>query len=601
MTTIPWARGGWWHDYVCPSHGTELRPPTAAGYYPCPHGCQLSGEPYASAWTVLEHQAMAREMRLRARRYRAAADPVDLDRAVELLNAYARLYAEVAVSGWSERAQGWMLRGKLFSQALTEALWGVQVADAVAVLAGVATARHRLDDESVHGLLRALRTTVSDARRLLVDERGELRSNYTAWLDCAGASVARALVALGEPDDPEAWHQAAHEQLRAAVSDDGWEWEAATYYHLFVLRAHLLALHGTDPAGLPPDVIDRLAGMVQVLVSLAAPDGELPMLHDGPYRRDGALLELIEVCVLAGQLWESTGLDRVEAHARRELAAPHDGLEDLLDGWFAGPPLPKLDARRESVHFADAGIVVLRDQADTWQAVVDAGPHGGSHGHLDKLALYLYGAYGSWQLAPGVPPYGSPLRRGHYARTLAHPTVRIDDADQQPCTGRVERWDPGPPARAVLRADDAFPGVTLRRWLIMTTDYLLDVVRARSGSGDEHTVTLGFRPATGLDVRATGTDWRTHWAPRRGGTSLHAIHTASGPAGLAVVPARGPSDDPAAVVAAADWTATATDVTFASVYWPGDEGRVAALEVLPDLVRVHRADGQIDDHPREDM
>ena len=79
--------------------------------------------------------------------------------------------------------------------------------------------------------------------------------------------------------------------------------EGSTYYHLFVLRAYLLTLRGTDPAALPADAADRLAGMVQVLAGLAAPDGTLPMLHDGPFDRVPAHLEVLEVCVLAGQLW----------------------------------------------------------------------------------------------------------------------------------------------------------------------------------------------------------------------------------------------------------------------------------------------------------
>ncbi|WP_106537574.1 heparinase II/III domain-containing protein [Haloactinopolyspora alba] len=559
----------------------------------------LTGQRYASAWAVLDHQARARELRLCARRYRASREPGDLDRALDLLTAYARLYEEVAGSGWSGQAEAWMLRGKLFSQALTEALWGVQVADAVAVLAADPASRAWLD-EPVTALLRELMTTVADARRLLVDERGELRSNYTAWLDCAGATAARALRALGEPEDPRPWTKGGFEQLRAAVGDDGWEWEAATYYHVFVLRAHLLALHGVEPAALPRDVADRLAGMVRVLSSLAAPDGDVPVLHDGPYRRDGALLELIEVCVLARQLWTSTGLDGVERHARRALSAPHDGLEDLLDGWFAGPPRPPLTPDRGSVRFADAGILVLRDPDDTWQAVVDAGAHGGSHGHLDKLALYLYGPDGPWQPAPGVPPYGSPLRRGHYARTLAHPTVRVGDADQASCTGRIEEWNAAPPARAVVSADDAFPGVMLRRSLIMTEDYLLDVVRVRTESGEEQKVVLGSRPAARLDVRSMGDGWRTRWASANGGTSLSGIHAASVPAVLDVVPGRGPSVDPAAFLAAADWTATAADVTFVSAYWPGVDERIAALEARPDRLRVQRASGHVDEYPRED-
>ncbi|NEE01916.1 heparinase II/III domain-containing protein [Phytoactinopolyspora halotolerans] len=570
----------------------------------------MSGPRYDAAWTVLAHQAQARELRRRAHRYRIRGEAADRDRASELLDAYGRLYPQVAADGWSEQAEPWMLRGKLFSQALTEALWGTQIADAVRVLAAAdPSLRGRLRDDTVD-LLRGLMSTVHEARRVLVDERGDLRSNYTAWLDCAGGMAARALHALGEPVDAGPWLKGAFEQLAAAVGEDGWEWEGATYYHLFVLRAHLLNLAGQDPRELPGDAVARLAGMVRVLTTLATPAGLVPVLHDGPYRRDGALLELIEVCALARQLWTAPGVEWIEAYARRQLGDRHDGLEDLLDGWFAGPPLDEgIGTERGSVWYASTGAVVLRDPADTWQAVVDAGPHGGSHGHLDKLALYLYGADEPWQPAPGVPPYGSPLRRGHYTRTVAHPTVRIDGADQQPCTGTVLAWEPGPPARLLVGADDAFPGAGLRRAVIMNDEYLLDAVCVTVPSGAEHVVDLGLRPGGTLDIRTEpdGT-WCSRWDT--GGTVLHGRHVATAPSTLATVPGRGPSDDPAAVVAVADWTATCSAtcsaVAFVSVYWPGDPGAVHRIELIstdqtgPARLRVEHGSGRIDEHTLED-
>ncbi|MDT7682240.1 MAG: oligo-alginate lyase, partial [Pseudonocardiales bacterium] len=69
VPAIPDRRGGWWHEYVCPTHGTELLP-ARDQVFPCPHGCELTGEPYAGAWTVLAHQAAARSLRRLAVRAR---------------------------------------------------------------------------------------------------------------------------------------------------------------------------------------------------------------------------------------------------------------------------------------------------------------------------------------------------------------------------------------------------------------------------------------------------------------------------------------------------------------------------------------------------
>lgn len=598
MTGVQHARGGWWHDYVCPTHGTELEP-RSGDTYPCRYGCRLTGEPFASAWTVYAHQAGARRARLLAHRHtralaRRAADPADRDEAVRIVTEFAEVYAEIAAAGWSTQSEPWMLRGKLFAQALTEAIWAVQLADAVAELATIDGAKPDLG-APVLSLLTGLLATITSARHTLVVDKNDPTSNYVAWIDAAGATLNRALVALGHADDGQDWVGRTFEHARLAIGADGWEWEGSTYYHLFVLRAYLLALRGADPAALPADAAERLAGMVRVLAGLAAPDGTLPMLHDGPYDRVPAHLEVLEVCVLAGQLWADSPLGQVEAATRRSLGAAHDGLEDLLTGWFAGPALPTPTSGaipagpRPSVLFANAGYAVLRDPGDTWQAVLDAGPHGGSHGHLDKLGLYLYGTGVAWQPAPGVPPYASTLRRGYYARTLAHPTVRVDDLDQLPTTGVVEDFSA---TRVVASAADAIAGVALRRELVMTDDYLLDIVHAvvddstggtetdaRTDTNAGRRITLALRPAVPLTVTAAGGAWRTTWAasrygeagpePVQGAAELHGFHRATAPAVLLAAPGRGPSDDPARTLTIADWTVTGHEAWFVSVYAPG--------------------------------
>jgi hypothetical protein len=588
VTVIRRTRGGWWHDYVCPTHGTELEPRSGDGY-PCRHGCLLSGEPFASAWTVYEHQAAARKARLLAHRHNRAAagtaDPADRAGAVQIVTEFAAFYADIAAAGWSEQSEPWMLRGKLFAQALTEAIWAVQLADAVAELALDGAARDDLG-APVESLLTGLLATITAARHTLVNDRNDPTSNYVAWIDAAGATLNRALVALGHADDGQDWGARAFEHARLAIGADGWEWEGSTYYHLFVLRAYLLGLRGADPAAIPAAAAGRLRAMVRVLADVAAADGTLPMLHDGPFNRVAAHLEVLEVCVLAGQLWADSPLDRVESASRSAIGRTHDGLEDLLVGWFGGDPLPRGSAEpagagpRASVLFADVGYAVLRDPDDTWQAVLDAGPHGGSHGHLDKLGLYLYGSGESWQPAPGVPPYASGLRRGYYARTLAHPTVRVDDLDQAPATAVVESFTP---TRVVASAGDAIARVTLRRELVMTGDYLLDVVHAvvdtaGSPSDGARRITLALRPAVPMTVTAQADAWRTTWAGTVGGPDatdlldardLHGFHRASEPAVLLAGPGRGPSDDPARLITIADWTIAAPNAWFVSVYAPG--------------------------------
>ncbi|WP_372595490.1 heparinase II/III family protein, partial [Actinotalea sp.] len=273
------------------------------------------------------------------------------------------------------------------------------------------------------------------------------------------------------------------------------------------------------------------------------------------------------------------------------------------------------------------------DRAETLTAILDAGPHGGSHGHLDKLGLYLYGDGVAWQPAPGVPPYGSPLRRGYYSRTQAHPTVRVDDQDQQPTTGTVDLLELDPAGgvdRVLAGSGAALDGAHATRELVQTATYLLDVVTVRvtepSTSGGKHRgdaapgpgaptggpldrdLTLALRPAVPLEIRATDGGWRTLWHGPEG-RELHGVHRATTASALVARPGRGPSDDPAALRTVGDWTVRGSSACFVSVYCVG-AARVADVELLTSAqdgtsdgsgsallgVRIHLTDGTTTEH-----
>jgi hypothetical protein len=203
---LPRERGGWWHDLVCPAHGTELShagipgPVPPAGGVRCPHGCVVATELVRGAWLVLSHQAWARRARVLAHRAARTGDEAARTEAVALLVAYADVYAEVAGGGEHERAQDWMLRGRLFHQALTDAIWAVSVGHAVWSLAEADP--DRADDLApVLGLLDATAEAARAARARLVGD-GRFTSNYTAWLNAAGRVCSRARAPRGGGPPP---------------------------------------------------------------------------------------------------------------------------------------------------------------------------------------------------------------------------------------------------------------------------------------------------------------------------------------------------------------------------------------------------------------
>ncbi|MGW3689181.1 heparinase II/III domain-containing protein [Streptomyces sp. NPDC005125] len=577
-------RGGWWHAYVCPVHGIELdHGDLLAGAFPdggarCAYGCRVDGEAVRGAWLVLSHQAWARHLRVLAHRGERAE-------AVARLVEYAGLYAELASERHGE-AQAWMLRGRLFHQALTDAIWAVGIGHTVITLAedstdGLAGVLPLLDD---------LERAALDARDVLTGQ-GHLASNYTAWLNAAGVAASRgAAAARGQEwEGAKVWLAGDHglyAHLRVAVADDGWEWEGSTYYHGFVLRAALLALRSTDPAAIPSDVVDVLAAMTDVLAAVATPGGILPALHDGPYLRRPLALEWLELVALAQQLVPSAALEAVAGRARAELGTHDDGLDRALSGWFAGPPLPERPAPGRVTVFGRAGYAVLRGAGI--HALLDFGPHGGSHGHRDKLSLYLYGDSTPWQPDPGQVPYGHAEFRDLYASTAAHPAFRVDRAEQAECTGKLLLDADGSSVRAEVT--EAYEGVRAVRRVTVGDGYLVDLLTVTAEASRQFTAQL--RPGVALDVQLqAGGVVRTTWY---GDETLHGWHThTSGiPVRPVTRPGPGPADDPQRMCTWVDFTAEAQRVTFASVYQASSAGpAVTDVQLADDGLTVGLADG----------
>jgi len=559
----PEQRGGWWHDFVCGVHGAELDPGDLLGSFPdggagCPYGCRLATDRIRAAWLVLSHQAWAR----RARRLAGHDDPADRAEARRILVRYAEIHGRLAVAE-HDQAQSWMLRGRMFHQALTDAVWGVNIGHAAWSLAeadhrAAAGADRGAGLEPVLPLLDELAGAAERARSaLLADDR--FSSNYVAWLNAAGAACAGAAALIRGEDRPAGWLAGDHGQYAHALvasGSDGWEWEGSTYYHGFVLRAYLLSLRGVEPAEVPADVRERLAGMITALARLATPGGILPALHDGPYRREALALEWQELGELAAGLITGDPLRAVVDRAGAEAGSLADDLAAGLAGWFAGPPVPvPADAGEPITLFEQVGLAVLSGAG--LHAVLDHGPHGGSHGHHDKLALYLYGAETAWQPDYGQVPYGNRPWREQYAGAPAHPTIVIDDLAPGEATGRLVRRA----ARSVtVTIDDPawYPGVTATRWVQLADDHLIDLVTVRADR--PRTIRLGLRPGVAVAVADHGGHTRTTWSGPERLTGWHV--------GAPVIarPGFGPADDPGRPVTWLDLVATGDRATFCSVY-----------------------------------
>ncbi|MCY4374489.1 MAG: heparinase II/III family protein, partial [Spirochaetaceae bacterium] len=137
---------------------------------------------------------------------------------------------------------------------------------------------------------------------------------------------------------------------------------------------------------------------------------------------------------------------------------------------------------RESVNFPASGYAILRARApgrdvEEVQLLLQYGPHGGGHGHLDKLNVVLY-ANGRVQ-APdlGICNYSLPESHDWFRQTVSHNTVVVDQVSQHRIGGELERFEAGPRVQvADASAHDYQHGVRMRRTAILVDGaFVIDV------------------------------------------------------------------------------------------------------------------------------
>ncbi|CAG7617983.1 hypothetical protein PAESOLCIP111_02070 [Paenibacillus solanacearum] len=477
---IPEEPGGWWHQYVCPEHHTELLfddKEDDAQQYRCPKGCTLTGEPYRGAWLVMKHQSLVRLALQAAAVYAGTGEARYADWSASVLHRYAQQYPSYPVH---PDAEPWMLKGRAFHQALTEAIWATTFIRAYLLLADHG---HSPDngDGSLPTFFQLLEDNMRSARKVLVVDRQSPQSNYTAWLNAALASI---YAATGDQErmaelvrDGEAGFI---RHLTIGVKADQLEYEGTLYYHIFVLRAYWITAEmalrqGIDLAEAQGAQGQSLRGMLDAAALLADDSGFLPALHDGPYRRGPYAREIVEVYEAGMSRFGCQAYERVLSEAYRQLngAPERTGLEPLLYGdgeWSEASARPA----RSSVLFQESGIAVGRGK-DGLAFCADFGSHGGSHGHYDKLHLSL--EYGGVQVAPdmGMVPYGSAMRKQWYAATASHNTVLVGGLSQLAHEGecvRFEETDSSTYCR--MRSAGAYEGCEMNRHLLLADGMLFD-------------------------------------------------------------------------------------------------------------------------------
>ncbi len=452
---VPATEVGHYHHYFCSEHKRLL---TFDWDSPHRHYCPeckswLEGDRYDYAWLRFIHGNNQVFMRNCALLSIITGDRQYLEHIRSMLLDYANRYPYYKIHGHDMKPDA-PYGGRMFCQTLDEANWIVDIAPAYAEAKSILT-REEIADVENH-LLRPVAETIL---------RNQTGGNWQVWHNAGVAVVAVAVgdeallqIALNDPV-----HGYNH-MMETGVTAEGWWDERSPGYHFYPLHAMLCTAEAVRCRGI--DLYDgRLRALFTAPLRCVYADLTFPAHNDGWHGI--SLMSQSTLYELAALRFNEVPFQ--DLLSRIYSRKPRNSWTALLNGEDIITDSRPLQL--ESCIYRDTGVAFLRSASRT--VVLKYGPHGGGHGHPDKLSISIHD--GKREILPdlGTPGYGVPDYVGWYRKTVAHNTVTVDEKDQQETAGEliqyVSRSDGG---IVEAHCDTAYPGVQMKRRVQLSCNVL---------------------------------------------------------------------------------------------------------------------------------
>ncbi len=480
---LPADGGQWTLWYVCPVHGVSLKM-KAPGQNICPvDNKNFTGWPYDQVIYSYAHSDNASAARDNALAYRFSGDRKYADAAAKILLAYAGRYLTYPIKDVNNKLNA-TSGARVMAQTLDEAIWLIPMAWAYDLIYDTLSPADRANIEQ--NLLRQAAAVIqrNDAKA----------SNWQSWHNAA-------IGAVGFTLDDQALSAKAIDgasgfrfQMRSSVEPDGAWYEGAWGYHFFALDPLCQLAEMASNAGIDLYSSGPLRKMFEAPVRMSLPDWTLPPFNDSG---NVSILSYTRLFEMAYARYQDPRFAAVVSRKPRTREGLFWGAETVPAG--AAPPQP-------SAIFPDSGNAILRDATTDHYLAFKFGPHGGGHGHYDKLNFMTYWRGGVMAVDPGTQSYAAPTHTTWDKVTLAHNTVSVDESTQAEATGKLLASATLPNVSAV-RADagPVYKQASLQRTLIFTGDYIVDAFTAAALDGKAHKFDWAYHnygeTSTALDLK----------------------------------------------------------------------------------------------------
>ena len=543
--------------------------------------------------------------------YAISGDAKYAKRAAEILRGYADRYEAYP----EHKGVNGSDTGKVFAQRLSEAMWLIPqiiAFDYIRESGALTDTDAKLIEQKL------FRTAVEFIRRKPIDqeaaERDRARADWRTtpgpinrkvmgnWTNFYNAATMLAGCVMDDRNMIDLAAADFRELLQNGIGDDGLWGEGAIGYQLFAVRAMVPGLEAAARRGI--DLWNFQNGRVKFMFDsplwYSYPDATAPGINDsGRVRFDNW------ECMIYDYAHLRFGDDRYAPLINRAPRQLHVSEAVYVPTPIVRPlPEPKRVAYPSMV-FGNLGYAVLRG-GDRY-TLLKYGPHGGVHGHYDKLNLLLF-AGDELGGEPRFHRYEDPLHQQWTVQTVAHNTMTVDEQKQNPAAGKLLAFEDAP-GMQVMRGEviGAYAGVLLDRTVAIADGFVIDLYRGRSQLPHTWDRTLRFNgKLTGLaepvDAQPLGarngyqhikvvkrlpasTGWAGTWQTAQENLSVHVaaakgqeVITATGPDAehMAIARQAGPLADFGMVYALDGWQGAVKSVRLL------DAGSVdvAAIEVV---------------------
>jgi len=509
---LPPEGGQWLHYYACPDTGSVLvfHPPDQ---HICPDtGKVFKGYPYDQAVYQLRADFLEKAALTEALAYRLSGKRMYAEKAASILKAYADKYLSYPMHDNQGRES--QSGARVYSQTLDESIWLIDLAWTYDLIrdSDLLTDQDRAHIE--RDLLYASAITVTRANM-------GITQNIQTWILGAEAAVGFTLDDKTLIDKALHGPRGLHEQMQQFVLDGFWI-EGSWGYQFYAMRPITFMALMASKAGInlwqtEPNIGRLFASPLGVVF----PNGMLPAFNDSS---EVNLYEHAYLFEPAYAALANPALAAVARDAHRDSRFAYLFGAPSLD--TASPPAPT------STVYPDAGYAALRASGSDLTVVLKFGPHGGAHGHNDKLNQIIYARGGLMSVDPGTHFYGIPIHKTWDKMTVAHNTLSVDQALQKPATGRLLQFETHPQFSAVSAdAGPVYDNASLTRTTILTSDYVLEVSSAQATDGKPHDFDWNYHNFGTQKAEGSFTPW-SGFPTGNGYEDLTATQTADATRGL---------------------------------------------------------------------